>query len=254
MSSTCKALVVLLLSFIVSAPAWAATIRLYERHGVQANAYNQLIESLRPGDTLEFSNGHSFRFERALGSGETTKVLLVDGGSKVLRVPLRSGIHQPHFNNIPYSDYLRLFLDGYRELKRAGVPVVEVFESESDVSEYLVVEKLELKMLLRHVLFDLATPEQLSGNAVEKLFEFARATWQFAELADFGGTQLGWTGERWVLFDFTRGSTWHNMTAPGMTAFDDLPSSEMREQLKNAVLAARNAATRCKRLLTGDEP
>lgn len=237
----------LLLVLTLLGPSWAtalaAEVRLYSSRGVQAADYADQLSELKAGDNLMFSNRREYTFESFLGHGSTTQLVLADRGTRVLRLPLKPGFYDGVEGPMPYTDFLRLYLTGWQRLRNSGIAVVNVNARESDPTEYLVVERLDLRFTLEEFLSGKQDAHPEAARAREALVDFGASTWRLAAIGDFRPDQVGWDGTRWVLFDFTDHVTPYALN-PAQTVFGriwTLPA-ELRAAIENAIFEKRKAA------------
>lgn len=167
------------------------------------------LDSLRNaprGTKLDFGDGDVFYLDKFLGEGGTTKIVRVTTG-QVLRIYN----HNPGAN--PGSS-LTKFVKLQQELERAGVPVVRIDLENSRLPKFLVVEEKKIRYTLESFLNhanDLPSDER--RLALERLHDFARKTWAFTYIGDFNGSQMGYDGHEWFLFDV--GSTHRHLQNHG---------------------------------------
>jgi hypothetical protein len=62
------------LLLVSSGPSLAAVYSLFDAEGRQSATYDSDIEKITTGDTLDFTDGNSFRIAGILGQGSVTKV------------------------------------------------------------------------------------------------------------------------------------------------------------------------------------
>ena len=235
------------LALLAIISAYTAEIRLYSKPGIQAPNYEVALAQLTRGDVLIFSNGQRFTFDDVLGHGGSTMILSVNNGTRALRVPIETGFYR---DSGPFTDYIDHSYEGWLVLKKSDVAVVKIFETESDPREYLSVEKLDIHFTLEAAL-DKTTPISPAERqrALDLLPEFAARTWEFAAIGDFRDDQIAWTGQSWVLFDFTH-LMWRYQPDPPKsndTAFDNfrLPAA-LRTRIEQEIMKRRA----CQALLT----
>lgn len=203
---------------LLTPPAFgAAAIELFSG-GLPVPGYSKLLNRLSvKGGTVRFSDGTEVKIIKKLGQGGTTAVYLSDDGTAV-RIPAPGDI-------VSNMQMLFAFADQHRLLRENGVLIPDIIRMSPVVSnlpenrglsrklglEYVVVEKLEIEFLfsdwLRR-LTSLGVPlNQLQGRLPREewsaLLKFARSTWKFAFIPDLKPENIAWTGDKWILFDWT---------------------------------------------------
>lgn len=164
------------------------------------SGYEQLMSSLKPGDTLRFTDGREVRVGAFLGAGNTTAVFAVqDDPTRVLRVPCWD-CRRPK-----QSKWITASIDGYEPLKYLGIPTVSIHEFHRD--EYIIAERFHVEgsVPLDRFIADPTIPKPLRKEMESRLVEFARRTAAFSMISDFRGDQLVYDAAKkdWVLFDWT---------------------------------------------------
>lgn len=118
--------------------------------------YEKVVEALRPGDELRFSNGKVYTIDSRLGNGHRTVVYSIkERPNYVLRLPRSNTVRHNA------KDYL----DGYKELQNSDLRIVEILP-ESNL-EYILAEKLPsgYKIILEMVLgLELKSKKVLDDN------------------------------------------------------------------------------------------
>lgn len=249
-------------------PAWAALTLLIASHASPARAedyvlfeargkpvawetYNDIVEKLGPGDTIQFSDGKRFEVREILG-GRAQNLVIDIGDGRVLRIPSRV-LPMRAMSGGTLS--IALFFKGYLELKAAGVRVARVFEEESLPPEYVVEEKVPVEFLLSQFeKGEIPLDPERRKLVEDKLVEFAKATWLYETIGDFDGTQLAWTGSEWVLIDWND-QHFYAKAAGSLNTFRraDLPRP-LEARVGRAIAAARAARFAlnfCAKLLGG---
>ena len=128
--SILKFIWVTFLVFISSISCWAGTLVLFHNHR-PADDYYRLVNQIKPGDSLVFSDDKTIVVGPLLGKGNTTLIFSIEDNTKALRIPLSE-----HTIN-----FMTKFNTGATELLKESVPSVAVYESSK--SEYAIVEKLD---------------------------------------------------------------------------------------------------------------
>jgi hypothetical protein len=109
----------------------AAEIALFSNHQ-RIEGYPFLVRSLKSGDVVSFSDGHSFTIDHRLGSGGTTAVYAIkEDSTKALRLPL----------GYEGMNFLGTYVNAADDLEKNNVPAVHVSEAYDE--EYAVVDRLE---------------------------------------------------------------------------------------------------------------
>lgn len=177
--------------------------RIEGNRAVQVEAYNDLVDELRPGDQLRFTDGNIYTLKAELGhgAGKTTRLFSIfeDEGA-ALRIPLRSGIFR---GTETYQSYISETLEGAPILEKLGVPITSIRGGLRD--EYALVDRkpeiITLDDFFRNRELSLEAREKMST----KFIEFAKKTARLYEIGDFHSGQIGYLPQedRWVLFDWS---------------------------------------------------
>ncbi len=205
---------------LISQHALAANFILFDFPGHQVERYDRIVEHLVPGDSIQFSNGKIFKIQNIIGHGNLTLVLGI-GNERVLRIPLRSGFFEREIKTFSsdsqeilmaqkkissrYTDFLKFYLEGHKSLRKSGIPIPTVYESVSLFGEYIVVEDIHVQFTLSELIKSKNRARLIKDKNLfyDALIEFAGKTWEFSNIYDFHSEQLGWNGQKWILFDFS---------------------------------------------------
>lgn len=175
---------------------------LFDQYGI-VSGYSLDIQNIKAGDFIAFSNGRKFKVKYSLGSGSNTKIFMLEDG-KAIRVPLEVFNRYSGERN---TNFIQKFFDGYKVLAQSKVPIVKMYELECLVPEYVVIDAVNVKFTLADILsnrWPLGFSEGEKTRVWNKLVEFASSTYEFTYIGDFpGGSQVAWTGDHWVLIDWT---------------------------------------------------
>jgi len=250
---------ILYLAQVTYKPCWSEEISLFNSGKAYHRDYNRIVAELSrmEGDaeyfkkrslSLCFSNKKCWPIKNVLGSGNTTVILDV-GNGKVIRVAKRVGTFSEFYF---FSDYIRMFAKGYEALAQQKVRVPHLFLAESNIPEYVLVEKIDTDFTL----FDLTRgktrhkkeiPPAVREKAWKKFIDFAESTWPFGRLSDFHGKQISYsekTGE-WTLFDWADQHIPYRQLEKGETAFvpsqKELPA-QYYAQIQQRILTKRKQA------------
>jgi len=161
--------------------------------------YESILENLKKGDVLKFSNGKKFTIgdQGVLGSGSYTLIVsLKEFPDKALRVPLKK------------SEYSRILLNEFNEginiLKAEGVPSVDIFEVLD--SEYIVVNKLPKEHIILEDFLNnfINYSDEIKKEMKRSFIEFSKSAVFFEDIADFHSGQIAYipSKQKWILFDW----------------------------------------------------
>ncbi len=165
-----------------------------------AENYSEIVERIKEGDSLTFSNGEKFRITKVLGSGNTTLVLKTLRGT-ALRVPLNSGVHIK--TRIPISEYINHTIDGHETVSKNGVKTVDLISFLRN--EYVEVNYIDYKFSLEDFLSGNIDPIYLSkkDQIIQALSRWYETTHKMITIGDFASGQLIFNGSEWILSDWT---------------------------------------------------
>jgi hypothetical protein len=214
--------------FLFWLPVQAATVRLFNENGSYPADYAQRVDSVRAGDLVQFSGGHSFVVDAILGSGSHTIVFSLRGADgrptgKAIRVSTSAGRH-PLLRQTTYADILSQFAKTSELLETNGVLAVKVYREESRPSEFVVVEKLDIAFNYQHFLNGTGGAARLDAaerhRALRDFVTFARSLAMFRTIGDQLPEQIGYVkGRGWVLFDYNGHGTSLANTVGGASPF-----------------------------------
>lgn len=197
--------------FLISAPwlAIAEQFVLFDKHGSQIEAYDKIVQSLRKGDRIVFSDGVEYLILNILGNGNTTKILEVENG-KALRIPLKKGrfINQIGQEGLLYREYIDEFEKGWRSTNSKGVRIVHLYPNEYKAGERVVVEAINVGFTLEDFLWNRNTLN-LDSEAIEavnkQVIEWFSSTFRFTYLGDFNESQVLYDlkTQKFILGDIT---------------------------------------------------
>lgn len=191
-----------------------AQISLYKSDGTLTEDYNLKVQALKTGDTIQFDEHTLFKINAVLGQGASTRIFDI-GGGKALRIPINRSNPRDHraavvlLNDIIYSN---------KSLRIAGIPVIKVDASASQIDRFAVVEAVKVKATLEDlVVYHNGNPENAWGklnlspeeqtHAENSFFEFATKLWPVKWIGDFRPDQVAYDGEQWILLDYGNVST-----------------------------------------------
>ena len=186
--------------------AHPASVELFDRQtNAQVADYVDKVVALEPNDVLVFDDGisrKSYKIGRKLGAGNTTLVIeLADDPTKVIRIPLRSGIFKPL--EIPYTTIMRTFQNGVSTLEQSGIPSVKMHDSMQ--GQFAVVDRVKTEYRFDRFLHDEDLPPKLRQEMTDALVDFARRSAVLTEISDFRPDQFVYDAKskQWILFDWT---------------------------------------------------
>lgn len=159
----------------------------------------ETANNLKAGQVVVFSDGHRFELGRFLGGGSSARVWALAAHPEIaIRIPCGQAIQ---------FDLMQKYLEGWKELKRLKVPVIEILDPNNQSLEYQLVERVNIKFTFDQWLTAYETqssrpriskPDVNAG--LKALKSFSVSSHLLAELTD--GLQIGFDGKRWLLFDF----------------------------------------------------
>jgi hypothetical protein len=216
--------------------ARAESYVLFQDWGLPVSNYDEIVGNLKAGDRISFSDGKSFELHRYLNQGGNTKVYSI-GEGKALRIPLMGGFKQlalmgeyvQAYRQLKKSDVplARVYLQETHAFRLKPDKVRSLYAQKPKVALDFFGPLAELDLLLsknnlKFAEYIVVQEESILFNGFEfwkkfytggcldgcfdefrALSDFFRSTWQFVAIGDFMLSQLGWTGERWVLLDYT---------------------------------------------------
>jgi hypothetical protein len=165
--------------------------------------FNQVLESIRPGDQIKFGDGTIFKIQAITSEGISRIYDLGDGW--LLRVP---GYEYKGFHYPDGISFVRDFQKMQPELKKNKVPIVEVDVDRSVPDQAVVVKKEKVLFSLEdylqgldHNKEHLKLSDSEKKETEKKLVQFARKTWMYKYIGDFDPRQLVYNGDEWLLLD-----------------------------------------------------
>jgi len=190
----------------------AETFVLFHADGNPVEGYDRIVENLKVGDRVQFGDGKKFLIRSILGQGKSSLILAVNR-SRAIKIPLNTAA-------IPLLNDL---LTGYRELRRLGVPLVQIYELNSLPGQYISLEELEPHPALGRLM---SLSEFAEGQVPEfstlfavmaaELQEFAEKCFHIAKFGDQGPSQVLYTRRGWRLVDFRRNHQLARSTKDGI--------------------------------------
>jgi hypothetical protein len=196
--------------------AAGAEIVLFQDTGTPVENYEQLAQSLQPGDRIKFSNGKIFTLQEHLGEGSLTTVFSV-GNEIAIRIPRI--IKHPQMNTFDALKALAEFIPSNETLEKNGQPVVKLYPHESMLiykepdgtlyqAEYLIVEKIDFLLNGTHLkgvdLVERIIEGRCQSECLKALHSFQTfliGTWPFEQIGDFNLEQILWDGQGWKIVD-----------------------------------------------------
>lgn len=138
-----------------------------------------------------------YTFIKLLGAGQNTIVLDVMeliNQSKVLRIPKRENMSKSNHD----------FLKAYNELSDSSLSIIKLYPEESDISKFLIAERIEIVMLGSDIIKENTYNE--SEASLNSFLQFVEEASEFVFIGDFHPGQIGKdSNNRWILFDFQQG-------------------------------------------------
>jgi hypothetical protein len=186
-------------------------------------AYRLAVARLVPGDIVRLGQ-KTFRLREFLGEGGSTRIFALseDRAIRIDKVVAEHGCSGSgsESESESHSDCLSQslaagFLSGWTIVQILGSHVVNVYpELSSSVDRYAVVDRLPVQFTLyeyihRAVMDPNKYPQVLKARTANRdqieqsLVAFVVATAKLNQIGDFKSAQVVWTGERWVLVDWS---------------------------------------------------
>ena len=165
-------------------------------------SYAEVLQKLKPGDTLVFPSQARFKVGRKLGEGGTTLILeLPDLPGLALRIPKSWDPDDPG-EPLSATSFLNRTIDGASELRSHGVPMVEIDSYKRN--EYVVVRKVGPHLTFEEFVEGKGEAGVRREALSLALEDFARRTARFERIGDFKSDQVVFEPEtgRWVLLDW----------------------------------------------------
>lgn len=188
--------------------------------------YVALLDHLTKAPTkILFSDGRQFQVRGELGRGGATRIYRTSPGALRLAAA---------------EDQLALlgaFVRAHRTLHENGVLVPRLLGVGPQPAhtpngvEYVWVEEVAVIFRLDEWLTSLPFAQLQRTPAWNALEDFARSTWRFVTIGDFKPENIVWTGQQWLLLDWTAALTLlPSASDPGLAA-QTVFWSEKMEQL-----------------------
>ncbi len=193
-----------LLVFLLALPLFAADYELFDNNGRRLD-YSAIVAKLKPNDRVIFHDGSSFVLGEKLGEGNMDVIFRIE-----TKRAIRLARFAPEENHLKL-DTIAEFLQGYRRLKRAGVPIVNVDTAWSSKGEYAIVEIESVKKNFLDLANELAKNPDDSHlqQEFEELKTFFAKTALLTTIADLHPGNLVLTNTGWKMIDFMDGVAWY---------------------------------------------
>lgn len=216
---------------------------LYPQPGVQAENYGKILEQLKPGDLIAFSNGQRFIVRKILGHG-TNNLILEIGEGRVLRIALQDII--PGLR----TQTMGSLLEGHKILTKSKIPIVNVDTEKSLVPEYIIADKVDVIFTLDQLVDnEVVVSDAVRTEAFNKLLELGRIVAPYQRIGDLHNGQLAWTASGWVLLDWTHNTELATQVADRSPFFSLRLPKDIQRRMNLAIeegrIAERNLPTRC---------
>lgn len=207
------------LLMLFGSPAQGARHVLFDAGGNSAPDYNRIVDNLKQGDEVVFSNGDSRRVVLKLGQGKSAIIFRNEWG-RASRIP----IHPWYRHEIDHT------FEGYFPLKAAGAPVIHLYEDTYLPGEHVEVEALPSDAQTARQWHDeyescISNPRTCTPAEREALLArkraylvFRRGFAPFSAVGDFGLRQVSWVRNQWLLIDWMN----HHELARSIIASDNL--------------------------------
>jgi hypothetical protein len=123
-----------------------------------------------------------------------------------LRVPVNVGTtdYMKVRHETPFREFINRFVDGSRELERAGIRVPAVYARFQD--QFVAVEKIESDFNFYDFFKEkVRVSPKVAEEAEEAFYRFAKTTAAFKRIGDFHPGQIVYNikAKKWILLDFT---------------------------------------------------
>lgn len=162
--------------------------------------YSEKIKLIQIGDTVEFSNGKTFFIKNILGrenEGLMSHIFDV-GDERIIRIDSVNGIKYHAVN---------MTLDGYDEIKKAGIRLVDIYPDESLRGEYVLQDKAQIRRNLSDIIsFWERIPYAEQIQIKDSLRDFIVSTYKFQKVSDLRPPNIIWDGKDIKMLDWTH---WH---------------------------------------------
>ena len=189
-----------LMLLAVTLPAWAGHYKLFNHRGKPIPSYDETVQRLRVGDSVEFSNGTTRHVMAKPNQGGTTIVFANEEG-RASRIPRR----------ILDRMFIDMTVAGYSPLRATVAQMIELYTSSYIEGEHVEVELLPADSI---ALSDWApqyeayraAPHGAAAPHLDDMYaaliEFAASFAAFSYVGDYKPAQVHWDGSRWVLVDW----------------------------------------------------
>ncbi len=253
------------------------------KNGAFVEDYNDKIQGMKAGDILHFSNDKQFLVLDILGDLDEHFMSFVVQvpDNKVLRLARMRmdfkapadpetaarkkgfwtqlldaiSMKYPQVDEDSRSSDIFLkhmwgYLKGSKFLRKQGVPMPMVFENESQMPEYILVQEVPVIFTFEGLDHKLPLEEDEMKLVKEEFLKFAEKTWSLSQIGDFDPGQLGWTGKEWLLLDAAEGSLkWKVGSHSDKTAFDEFKMRRLDlkawvEEARSKILERRSKESR----------
>lgn len=160
------------------------------------------VKDLAPGDFVTFSDGKRFQLDKKIGTGGSAVIWGIVGQPEVL-------IRIPHGRN-HHIKLMESYRIGWEQIKALGFPIVQILDPANHTLEYQLVERLHLKFTFEQWkeksispnLYPRKIPPALYDRAFQELEALVLTSSHIAEIRDM--LQMGFDGNKWVLYDFVK--------------------------------------------------
>lgn len=182
-----------------------------------------------PGDLVSLrcgplKVGKSVKLGQYVDTGGTSVIFqLADDPAKAIRLPKDEKLVQFGPQMLAPSRFITFFINGYRAIKDAGVPVIEMYDYCK--GKYVIVDYVDDRMSLKDFLIQYDHLDiQMRETIFNSLLDFALTTFAFDDIGDFKSTSLVYTKSlnRWRLIDFTQHHRRHKDEDSDETPFNYL--------------------------------
>lgn len=189
-----RLLSIFLIALLSLSIALGKDVILYE-NGKQVAEYESRLNSIAPGDDLLFSGDRKIKVVKKLGLGGSSQIFETSDGQAIrLTKYFREG------------SYFNGYLSAALKLQKSDMLYLpQLFDRDSAVKEFLLVEKVDVKFTMEDFLKGKFESDLSKAQLENKIVDFAETTAQMDTVRDFKPANIIWDGVQWRLLDFDDG-------------------------------------------------
>ncbi|MFT6067873.1 MAG: hypothetical protein ACJAT2_001216 [Bacteriovoracaceae bacterium] len=194
MSFIKRSFILMLIALVSLSTLIAKEVVLYE-NAKQVPDYEARLKSIAPGDELIFSDNQRLTIVKKLGQGGSSQIFETSTG-KAVRLT----------NYYRTGSYFNGYLSAALKLQKSDFLLLpELFDRQSNIKEYLLVEKVDVLFTMEDFLKGNYQSDLSKTQLESKIFDFAETTAQLDTIRDFKPANIVWDGDQWRLLDFDDG-------------------------------------------------